>query len=91
MLKHKKGKFQQSSSEESSDIEEIVPQAKSKYVFTKANGKSISSNAESLSAQILSESLKEVNFYGSLHQGKDDLVDLSKIFAGQKNMIAGHS
>mgnify|MGYP003913597945 CR=1 FL=1 len=26
-----------------------------------------------------------------MDQGKDDLVDLSKIFAGQKNMIAGHS
>ena len=35
-------------------------------------------------SQILSESLKEVNnnIYGSLDQGKDDLVDLSKIFAG---------
>ena len=73
----------------------MVPQAKSKYIFQKANNKPFtsSSHAQKLSEQILSESLKEVNnnIYGSLDQGKDDLVDLSKIFAGQKNMIAGHS
>ena len=44
--------------------------------------------SQSLTAKILNESVKEIGVYNSLPP-KDDLVDLSELFAPKK-MVAGH-